>query len=148
MTAPSAAPVTDLHAALKPNQRLTTAQEVKLQLARDFPPGALGWVDNITWQPSPVRVPVDRIDRTTGDTDWNAAASDKAKIAAFATRIRTGIRKPIVLIRHPDSKLLFAVDGHTRVLASAAIGEPVTAWVGTSKTADGGWRTVHRRKTN
>ena len=148
MAAPSAAPVSDPHAALKPHQRLTTAQEVKLQLARDYPPGALAWVDKIQWQQSPVRVPVDRIDRTTGDTDWNAAASDKPKIAAFASRIRAGVRKPIVLIRHPDSKLLFAVDGHTRVLASAAIGEPVTAWVGTSKTADGGWRTVHRRKTN
>lgn len=148
MAAPSAAPVTDPHAALKPHQRLTTAQEVKLQLARDYPPGALAWVDDISSWTGPVQVPVDRIDRTIGDTDWAAAAKDKRKLASMASRIRAGIRKPIVLVRHPGSKLLFAVDGHSRCLASAAIGEPVTAWVGTSKTDDGGWRTVHGRKSN
>lgn len=148
MAAPDVQPVSDAHAPLATQQRLTTAQEVRLQLARDYPAGALAWVDAIHWQAQPVMVPLRQVDMTSGDTDWAAAKRDKAKIAAFVARIRSGVRKPIVLIRHPGSTLLFACDGHTRILSSQALGQPVTAWVGTSKTDDGGWRTMHSRKTN
>jgi hypothetical protein len=148
VAAPTVQPVSDAHAPLNGPRKLTTAQEVKLQLARDYPPGALTWVDDLTWAAQPVMVPLRQVDMTSGDTDWAAAKADKAKIAAFVARIRSGIRKPIVLIRHPGSPLLFACDGHTRILASQALGQPVTAWVGTSATDDGGWSTVHARKTN
>ena len=148
MAAPSVQPVSDAHAPLATPQKLTTAQEVKLQLARDYPPGALGWVDDIQWGKAPQLVPLRQIDMTDGDTNWALARKDKLKIAAFVARIRAGTRKPIVLIRHPGSKLLLAVDGHTRCLASAALGQPVTAWVGTAKTATGPWASVHSRKAN
>jgi hypothetical protein len=148
VAAPAVQPVSDAHAPLATPQKLTTAQEVKLQLARDYPPGSLGWTDDLTWTKSPVLVPLRQVDMTSGDTDWAAAKADKAKIAAFVARIRSGIRKPVVLIRHPGSPLLFACDGHTRLLACQALGQPATAWVGTSKTDDGGWRTVHSRKSN
>lgn len=140
--------VSDPHAALATPGKLTTAQEVKLQLARDYPPGALSWVDELSWAPRPVMVPLGQIDMVGGDTDWAAAKQDRPKIAAFTAKIRSGVRKPIVLIRHPGSPKLFACDGHTRILASQALGQPVTAWVGTSKTDDGGWRTVHARQVN
>jgi hypothetical protein len=148
VAAPSVQPVSDAHAPLATPQKLTTAQEVRLQLARDYPPGALSWVDEIQWAAKPQMVPLRQVDMTDGDTDWAAARKDKLKIAAFVSRLRAGVRKPIVLIRHPGSPKLFACDGHTRILASAALGQPVTAWVGTSKTDDGGWRTVHARKSN
>jgi hypothetical protein len=148
VAAPSVQPVSDAHAPLATPQKLTTAQEVKLQLARDYPPGALSWVDGIQWAAQPQMVPLRQVDMTDGDTDWQAAKADRAKIAEFMSRIRSGTRKPVVLIRHPGSAKLFACDGHTRILASAALGMPVTAWVGTSNADDGGWRTVHARKTN
>lgn len=148
MAVPAVQPVSDPHAPLSGPQKLTTAQEVKLQLARDYPPGALTWVDDLTWAKAPQLVPLRQVDMTSGDTDWAAARADKAKLAAFAARIRSGIRKPVILIRHPGSPLLFACDGHTRTLACQALGQPVTAWVGTSKADDGGWRVMHSRKTN
>lgn len=148
MAAPSAAPVTDPHAALKAGQRLTTAHEVKLQLARDYPAGALGWVDDLQWAKSPVRVPLAQIDRSTGDTNWADAEKDKRKIAAFAVRIRAGVRKPAVAVRTPGTRLLRLIDGHTRALACAALGQPLTVWVGTAKTAHGPWEDTHARKSN
>ncbi len=148
MAVPAVQPVSDAHAPLATPQRLSTAQEVKLQLARDYPPGGLTWVDGIRWTKSPVLVPLRQVDRSDGDPNWALAAKDRLKIASMVARIRSGVRKPVVLIRHPGSPKLFAVDGHSRMLASAALGMPVTAWVGTSKTDDGDWRTVHARRSN
>jgi hypothetical protein len=149
VAAPAARPVSDPHAALNGPGKLTTAQEVRLQLARDYPPGALGWVDGITWTPQPVIVALRQVDMAGGDTAaWAAAKRDKPKIAEFIARLRSGVRKPVVLIRHPGSPLLYAADGHTRLLACQAIGQPATAWVGTAKTDTGGWTEVHARKKN
>lgn len=146
MAASSAQPVSDAHAPLAVPRKLTTAQEVKLQLARDYPPGALSWVDDIVWQPSPVLVPLRQVDQTAGDANWALARRDKAKIAAFMSRIRSGVRKPVVAVRRPGSGLLRLVDGHTRALACIALGQPVTAWVGTARTATGPWDDVHARQ--
>lgn len=147
MAVPSVQPVSDAHAPLATPRKLTTAEEVKLQLARDYPPGALAWVDQIAWRPQPVMVPARQVNRD-GDPNWALAAKDKAKIAEFMSRIRSGVRKPVVLIQTPGSKLMRAVDGHTRILASIALGQPVAAWVGMAKTATGPWDETHRRKAN
>jgi hypothetical protein len=148
VAAPSVQPVSDAHAPLATPQKLTTAQEVRLQLARDYPPGALAWVDDLAWAPQPVMVPLRQIDRSTSDPNWALAAKDKPKIAAFVARIRSGTRKPVVAVRRPGTALLRLVDGHTRALACAALGQPVTAWVGTAKTATGPWDDVHSRQAN
>lgn len=140
--------VSDPHAPLATAQKLTTAQEVKLQLARDYPPGALSWVDDLTWAPGPVMVPLRQIDHSSSDPNWANAAKDRPKIAAFVARIRSGTRKPVVAVRRPGTKLLRLVDGHTRALACQALGQPVTAWVGTAKTASGPWDQVHSRQAN
>jgi hypothetical protein len=146
--ATSPQPVSEVHAPLAVPQKLTTAQEVKLQLARDYPAGALSWVDDLTWMPKPVLVPLRQIDRSAGDPNWKLAAKDKLKVAAFISKIRSGTQKPVVLVRTPGNKLLRAVDGHTRILSCIALGRPVTAWVGTAKTATGPWDDVHARKAN
>lgn len=146
MTAPSVQPVSDAHAPLATPQKLTTAQEVKLQLARDYPPGSLGWVDDLTWTPSPVQVPTAQLDRS--DPNWKLAAKDKLKIASMVSALRSGARKPVVAIRRPGTRLLRLVDGHSRSLASIALGRPVTAWVGTAKTPTGEWDDVHARRAN
>lgn len=120
----------------------SVAGKVKDQLARDYPPGALSWVDGLTWA-GPVRVPLSQIDRNAGD--WSAS-DDKRKVASFARRIAAGWRKPVCLIRPKGAHRLFAADGHTRILASIALGQPVTAWVGTAKTEHGDWESTHRRQ--
>jgi hypothetical protein len=147
VAAPSVQPVSDAHAPLAVPRKLTTAQEVKLQLARDYPPGSLGWVDDLSWQPQPVMVPARQLDRDN-DPNWALAAKDKLKVASFMSRIRSGVRKPVVAVRRPGTPLLRLVDGHTRALASIALGQPVTAWVGTAKTATGPWDETHARRSN
>jgi hypothetical protein len=147
VAASSVQPVSDAHAPLATPQKLTTAQEVKLQLARDYPAGALSWVDDIAWQAAPVMIPARQLDRA-GDPNWKLAGADKLKIASMVSSLRSGARKPVVAIRRPGSKLLRLVDGHSRALASIALGHPVTAWVGTAKTATGPWDEVHSRKAN
>jgi hypothetical protein len=136
----------DSSAALKTSPGASIADRVKAQLQRDYPPGALDWVDDMASWTGPVRVPVMQIDKTSGDTEWSAAAADKLKLQRFQKRVAAGWRKPVVLIRAPGSSRLFAVDGHTRILSCEALGQPVTAWVGTAKTATGPWRKVHSRQ--
>lgn len=145
--ATSPQPVSVAHAPLAVPRKLTTAQEVRLQLARDYPPGALAWVDEIRWLPRPVMVPTRQLDRTD-DPNWKLAGADKLKIASMVSSLRSGARKPVVAIRRPGTKLLRLVDGHSRALASIALGQPVTAWVGTAKTSTGDWDDVHGRKAN
>jgi hypothetical protein len=144
---PNVQPVSDAHAPLAVPQKLTTAQEVKLQLARDYPPGALGWVDDLAWTAGPVQVPTRQLDRDN-DPNWALAAKDRLKVASMVSSLRGGARKPVVAIRRPGTKLLRLVDGHSRALASIALGWPVTAWVGTAKTPTGDWDLVHARKAN
>ena len=145
MAVPSVQPVSDAHAPLATPQKLTTAQEVKLQLARDYPPGALAWVDTLTWSASPAQVPTALLDRD-GDPNWALAAKDKLKIASMVSSLRSGAQKPLVAIRRPGTRLLRLVDGHSRAWACVALGRPVTAWVGTSKTPTGPWDAVHSRQ--
>jgi hypothetical protein len=147
VAAPSVQPVSDAHAPLAIAQKLTTAQEVKLQLARDYPPGALAWVDDLAWTPGPVQVPTRQLDRD-GDPNWALAAKDRLKIASMVSSLRAGARKPVVAIRRPGTRLLRLADGHSRTLASIALGWPVTAWVGTAKTATGPWDETHSRQPN
>jgi hypothetical protein len=123
------------------------AEEVKMQLARDYPPGALGWIDDLTWSPQPVRVPASQIDMSADDPNWAPARKNRRKVAEFVTRMRSGTAKPIVCIRRPGNRLLRAADGHTRVLASIALGRPVLAWVGTARTAHGPWDGLHQRQS-
>lgn len=146
MAAPSGVqPVSDAHAPLATPQKLTTAQEVKLQLARDYPAGSLGWIDDLAWREGPVQVPTALLDRA-GDPNWALAAKDKLKIASMVSALRSGAQKPLVAIRRPGTKLLRLVDGHSRAWACVALGRPVTAWVGTSKAATGPWDDVHARQ--
>lgn len=121
------------------------ADRVTEQLKRDYPPGGLKWVAGLAWT-GPTSVPLAQIDRTRGDTDWNAAAADKAKLQSFRKRIAAGWRKPVVLIRTPGSRLLFAMDGHTRILASTPLNVPVTAYIGTAASAHGPWEAFHSRQ--
>jgi len=120
----------------------SVADRVKAQLQGDYPAGALSWVDGISWA-GPVRVPLGQVDRTAGD--WSAA-DDKRKVAAFAKRIGAGWAKPVVAIRRPGQRLLYLVDGHTRAVACAQAGQPLTAYVGSAPAAHGGWEATHARQ--
>lgn len=118
------------------------ADRVVEQLQRDYPPGALSWVADLTWV-GPSQVPLTQVDRSAGD--WSAA-EDKRKVSLFARRISAGWRKPVIAIRRPGTRLLYLVDGHSRATACAQIGQPVTAYIGTAKTAHGPWESTHRKQ--
>jgi 2'-5' RNA ligase len=142
---PTAKPVADTMPGSKRPASVTIADRVKAQLQRDYPPNALSWVASLSWT-GPASVPAGQIDRTTGDTEWSAAAADKAKLQRMRTRISAGWKKPVILIRRPGQRLLFSMDGHSRILACAALGVPVTAYIGTAKTAHGEWERTHARQ--
>lgn len=135
----------DPSASLKTAPGTPIAERVKAQLAGDYPPGALSWVSTLQWQ-GPQQVPVTQIDRTRGDTDWQAAAADKAKLQVMRKRIGAGWKKPVILVRAKGAARLFAVDGHSRVLSCEALGQPVMAYIGTAGTATGPWEVTHRRQ--
>lgn len=115
---------------------------VRAQLARDFPPGALTWLDDMTWR-GPALVPLRSLDFTRAGR-WTASA-DPAKVARFVARIRAGWRKPAVLIHTPDGRLT-PVDGHTRLLACRQLHMPVPAWIGYAKVNHGPWEQAHARQ--
>jgi 2'-5' RNA ligase len=135
----------DSAAALKLPAGTPIADLVKAQLQRDYPPGALGWLTLLAWS-GPVRVPLTQIDRTAGKSEWDAAAADKAKQQLFRKKIASGFRKPVVLVRPAGGGRLFAVDGHSRICASDSLGLPVSAYIGTAKTAHGPWEVAHSRQ--
>jgi hypothetical protein len=120
----------------------STAAKVRAQLAGDFPPGALTWLDTLDWR-GPVLVPLRSLDFSRS-ASW-AAAGDKAKVARFTARIRAGWRKPAVLVKTPDGRIT-PVDGHTRLLACRILGQPVPAWVGYAKANHGPWEKAHARQ--
>jgi hypothetical protein len=135
----------DPSATLKTPAKDDIAARVTAQLQRDYPPGALSWISGLSWT-GPVQVPVTQIDRTHGDTDWQAAAADKAKLQVMRKRIGAGWKKPVILVRAKGAARLFAVDGHSRVLSCEALGLPVTAYIGTASAAHGGWEVAHDRQ--
>jgi hypothetical protein len=111
---------------------LTAAQQAQGQI------GNLPWIGDLAWA-GPVRVPLTQIDRSGDDPEWAVAANDPKRVAMFTSRIRTGVRPPVVLIRTPGGKQLHVADGHRRILACGKLGEPVTAVVGTAPAASGPW---------
>src|ERR1017187_7803375 len=96
----------DSSAALKTSPGTSIADRVKAQLQRDYPPGALSWVDDLAWS-GPTRVPLGQIDKAAGD--WSGA-DDKPKVNSFARRISAGWKKPVVAIRRPGTRLLYLVE--------------------------------------
>jgi 8-oxo-dGTP pyrophosphatase MutT (NUDIX family) len=111
------------------------AEHVYLQLARNFPAAAIGWVRRARWI-GPVWVPWDRID--TDDRDKWAASRQPAKVDEFAAQIRdhAGHVAPSVLVQEPAGGRAFIVDGHHRALAREKLGQKVLAYVGSIDPRD------------
>lgn len=116
------------------------AAEVKAQLAPDFPPSALAWIDTAKWE-GPVKVPLAQIDFSNAAT-WSAT-DNGPKVAKFARKIGDGKMKPLVLVRRPGSDRLMVADGHHRALAYRQLGQDPPAYVATVATAAGPWDTMH-----
>jgi hypothetical protein len=118
------------------------AAAVRAQLADDFPPDALGWVDDgdVTWT-GPQLVPVSDIDFSDAG-DW-AAAHQPDRVAKFAKKISKHKQvKPAVLVKLPDGRLIVA-DGHHRTLAYQQAGRPVLAYIGRTTKQTGPWDHLH-----
>jgi hypothetical protein len=126
----------------EPPAKPDVAAKVKAQLARDFPPGAMGWIGQLTWR-GPQQVPLTMIDYSRSRS-WSAAKNPR-KVSSFAARMRGGWRKPVVLIRTPDGRLT-PVDGHTRLLAARLNGAAVDAWIGTAAANHGAWEQAHAKQ--
>lgn len=98
-----------------------------------------------TWQVDEVRLArghelsilleLDPRDLEPGEFDWSAPLKtfDRAKhadIERYAEWLKQGLRPPPVVVVETDHSTLRVVDGHRRVLAADALGEPVLAWLG------------------
>lgn len=116
-------------------------QAVAAQLARNFPPSALGWVSEASWT-GPRRVPLADVDTDSRDS-WDAS-DEPGNVARFAAKLRKRHAegrelKPAVLVRRPSGKLVLA-DGHHRYLAYEQDGQGyVWAYVGKVSKQTGPW---------
>lgn len=125
-----------------------TTKRVLKQLLRDYPETALGWVKDADWT-GPIKVSVDQID-SSNKANWQAS-HEPAKVERFKKRISRHLDtgkpvKPVTLIKTPGNHKLVVVDGHHRFLAYQALGEPVTAWIGTVKKDAGPWDIMHNQQ--
>ena len=118
------------------------AGQVQAQLAKDFPPSSIDWVQDATWT-GPAKVPITRIDVKDRD-EWDATRQP-GKVAKFRSRLHTKLRagqqlKPVVLVKRPGNGKLLIADGHHRYMAYEADGQGyVWAYTGTVTSAKGPW---------
>lgn len=98
------------------------------QLADDFEPDAIEWVKSAQWE-GPTDVPVDQVD-FSNSASWNAS-QHPAKIKKFEKKIKSGDRKPVILIKPPGGGKYRVADGHHRTLASKNVKKPVRAYIAT-----------------
>lgn len=117
-----------------------SAQAVIDQLAPDYPSESMGWIHGAHWS-GPTAVPLSKIDFDDVDS-WDASG-DAGKVDAFATKIRAGKMKPVVVVKTPGDDRLKVVDGHHRVLAYQKLKKPVIAWVGKVGAKVGPWTQMH-----
>jgi 8-oxo-dGTP pyrophosphatase MutT (NUDIX family) len=111
------------------------AEHVYVQLARNFPPKAIAWVQRARWI-GPIWIPWDRID--TDDQDEWAASHQPEHVKDFMRQIKDhdGRIVPSVLVQEPDGGKAFIVDGHHRALAREKLEQPVLAYLGTINPDD------------
>lgn len=111
------------------------AEHVYLQMAKNFPPGAIAWVKRARWI-GPIWVPWDRVD-TDDEESW-AASHQPDRVGEFVRNIRAhgGHTAPSVLVQEPGSNRAFIVDGHHRALARRKLGQKVLAYVGNIEPRD------------
>lgn len=118
----------------------STADRVRAQLADDYPPDAMAWIDGAHWS-GPESVPTADIDYSDAK-QWQAS-SEPDKVARFTRKIRAGKLKPIILVNTPDDRRYIIIDGHHRALAYRQLGVPAMAYIGTVPTTAGPWDEMH-----
>lgn len=120
------------------------AGEVRSQLLKNFPPGAVKWITRAEWE-GPRKVPLSKVD-FADQAEWNA--SKDGTVPRYQRKLRKRHMdgrelKPAVLVRRPSGGKLVIADGHHRVLAYKANGESyVWAYVGTVDDDHGAWDTM------
>lgn len=116
------------------------AAEVKLLMAKNFPPHALEWVDDTKWTME--IVPLHDIDFDNENT-W-ASHHQQSKIDHFVQRIQNGDRPhPAIMVKTPEHHRYRIVDGHHRALAYRSLGKPVPAYIGEVPEGDDRWSETH-----
>jgi HK97 family phage portal protein len=112
------------------------------QTAEDYPPAAMAWMHHATWT-GPVSVPLEHIDWTPDEMEGRSPQH----VARFVQKLRAGKKlKPVLMVKTPSGDKLQLVDGHHRYLASAELGRPVRAFVGTVDAEHGPWETMHAQQ--
>jgi hypothetical protein len=118
------------------------ADAVYAQLAADFPPSAIAWIRDASWQ-GPQRVPVQDVD--TSDRDQWDASRDQAKVDRLRRKLRKKLArgedpKPVILVRWPGSGKDVIADGHHHFVAAEQEGQQfVWAYVGHVSSEKGPW---------
>ena len=130
---------------LPPFPTVVDPAEVRAVMEHNFPPEALSWVDDARWT-GPWPVPLRLVDLDNVDS-W-AAHHERERVGHFERELTdrdpTNDPRPVILVSRPGRPVPFiVVDGHHRVLAARAAGQPVTAYVGTLPTDVGPWDETH-----
>lgn len=118
------------------------SEHVMNMMLDKFPPKALKWVDDARWV-GPVEIPLDRID-FDDEESW-AASHEPDQVAKFVKILKKGKRlKPGISVRQMegDSRIK-VVDGHHRLLAYKALGQPFVSYLGFILEDDDRWEQTH-----
>jgi hypothetical protein len=105
------------------------ASKVLSMMADDFPPDKLAWIGKVQWT-GPTEIPLDQVDFSQS-AQWQAK-KEPDKVDGFVDKIEADNRKPVVLLKGPDGGKYRVIDGHHRSLAYQKLGEPLTAYAGTT----------------
>lgn len=121
--------------------------QVKALLVPDYPKGTdFSWLNHLNWS-GRKKVPVSKINMRTGATEWSLALHDPKKLAEEARKVKAGNADPVLLVNTPGSGKYFALNGHSRIIASQRLGRPVHAIVGKSHSVHGPWE-KHRSSSH
>lgn len=115
------------------------------QLVEDFPKDAARWVLHLKWD-GPKDVPLDQIDYSNKDS-WHAS-KDPDHVAVMVKKIKSGEKKPIILVSRKGKKKLMVVDGHHRALAYLKLKLPARAYVAQVPDISGPWDEMHAAQDN
>lgn len=116
------------------------AQRVRDQLSEDFPDFATEWVMNAEWE-GPMDIPADQID-FSHENSWRAS-KEPDKVKKFESKIQSGYRKPVILVKTPGKDKYDVADGHHRTVAARNVGRPVYAYVAKVNSDKGDWDEMH-----
>jgi ParB-like nuclease family protein len=120
-----------------------TGAAVYKQLSDDFPDSAIRWTLDFQWG-GPKKVELSQID-FSNQANW-AASEEPDRVAFMVDKIKSGDKKPIILVLPPNQSQYMIVDGHHRALAYKELDQAAIAYTTNVPSINGPWEVMHNKQ--